>query len=64
MPPLPPADPREAERLFGGMLDNLRLATVMLDRQARITYVNPGLRKMGPAPINQASLCENGASPN
>jgi PAS domain S-box-containing protein len=46
MPLLPSADPREAERLFGGMLDNLRLATVMLDRQARITYINPCLLEM------------------
>lgn len=42
----PSADPREAERLFGGMLDNLRLATVMLDRQGRITYINPYLLAM------------------
>src|SRR5687768_2637052 len=31
---------------FGGMLDNLELATVMLDREARITYCNAYLLRI------------------
>jgi PAS domain S-box-containing protein len=39
-------DLRESERRYGGMLDNLELATVMLDREARITYCNPFLLRL------------------
>lgn len=34
------ADLRESERRFNEMLDQVQLASVMLDRQARITYCN------------------------
>jgi PAS domain S-box-containing protein len=37
---------RESERRFSDMLDNVELASVMLDRQGRITYCNDYLLRM------------------
>jgi PAS domain S-box-containing protein len=37
---------RESERRFSAMLGNVELSSVMLDREARITYINPCLLDM------------------